>query len=169
MYWRSRGDLSPNLVPYRRVLIVGAHVLLVPLAYFAAYVIRFDFRVPGPELRVFLATLPYLLAIRLSVFARYGLFRGRWRHVGLRGLGDLGVATTLSTALFVAFLFVFGWPAALPRSVFVLDWLSIVLLSGGLGFAAGAFAESQRLKHDDSEQQMHTIVQHCTAPPTSDT
>src|SRR5262245_11327755 len=143
MRWLFPMDLSPNLVSYRRVLIVGAHVLLVPLAYFAAYLVRFDFRVPGPELRVFLATLPYLLAIRLAVFAHYGLFRGYWRHVGLRDLVDLGVATTLSTALFVAFLFVFGWPAAMPRSVFVLDWLSIVFLSGGLRFVARAFREGQ--------------------------
>ena len=143
MRWRLPLDLSPDLVSYRRVLIVGAHVLLVPLAYFAAYAIRFDFRVPPPELRVFFATLPYLLAIRLAVYARYGLFRGYWRHVGLRDLVDLGVATTLSTALFTAFLFVFGWPPALPRSVFVLDWLSVVFLSGGLRFAARAFHEGQ--------------------------
>jgi FlaA1/EpsC-like NDP-sugar epimerase len=136
-------DLSPDLVSYRRVLIVGAHVLLVPLAYYAAYAIRFDFRVPAAELRVFWATLPYLLAIRLAVFARYGLFRGYWQHVGLRDLVDLGIATSLSTALFVGFLFVFGWPGALPRSVFVLDWLSVVFLSGGLRFAARAFREGQ--------------------------
>jgi FlaA1/EpsC-like NDP-sugar epimerase len=136
-------DVSPNLVLYRRVLIVGAHILLIPLAYFAAYAVRFDFRVPAAELRVFFATLPYLLAIRLSVFAKYGLFRGYWRHVGLRDLVDLGVATTLSTALFAAFLFVFGYPPALPRSVFVLDWLSVVFLSGGLRFVSRAFREGQ--------------------------
>jgi FlaA1/EpsC-like NDP-sugar epimerase len=136
-------DLSPDLVSYRRVLIVGAHVLLVPIAYFLAYTIRFDFRVPSAEMRVFWATLPYLLTLRLAVFARYGLFRGYWRHVGLRDLVDLGVATTLSTALFAGFLFVFGWPGALPRSVFVLDWLSVVFLSGGLRFVARAFREGQ--------------------------
>ncbi len=143
MRWRLPLDLSPDLVSYRRVLIVGAHVLLVPLAYFAAYAIRFDFRVPPAELRAFVATLPYILAIRLAVFARYGLFRGYWRHVGLRDLVDLAVATTMSTALFVVFLYVFGWPSALPRSVFVLDWLSVVFLSGGLRFAARAFSEGQ--------------------------
>ena len=143
MRWRLPMDLSPDLVSFRRVLIVVAHVLLVPLAYYAAYAIRFDFRVPPAELRAFWATLPYLLAIRLAVFARYGLFRGYWRHVGLRDLVDLGVATTLSTALFVGFLFVFGWPGALPRSVFVLDWLSVVFLSGGLRFVARAFREGQ--------------------------
>jgi FlaA1/EpsC-like NDP-sugar epimerase len=136
-------DLSPNVLSYRRALIVGTHVLLVPLAYLAAYAIRFDFRIPEPEFRVFLATLPYLLAIRLAVYARYGLFRGYWRHVGLRDLIDLGVATTLSTTLFVAFLFVFGWPPALPRSVFLLDWLSVVFLSGGLRFVTRAFKEGQ--------------------------
>ena len=35
------------------------------------------------------------------------------------------------------------WPPALPRSVFLLDWLSIVFLSGGLRFAARAFREGQ--------------------------
>ncbi|HUC39624.1 MAG TPA: nucleoside-diphosphate sugar epimerase/dehydratase [Gemmatimonadales bacterium] len=143
MRWHSPLDLSPNVVSYRRVVIVAAHILLVPLAYFAAYSIRFDFRIPEPELRVFLATLPYLLGIRLAVYARYGLFRGYWRHVGLRDLVDLGVATTLSTALFVAFLFVFGWPPAMPRSVFLLDWLSVVFLWGGLRFVARAFMEGQ--------------------------
>jgi FlaA1/EpsC-like NDP-sugar epimerase len=135
--------LSSDLVSYGRVMIVGAHILLVPLAYYAAYAIRFDFRVPPAELRVFFATLPYFVTIRLAVFARYGLFRGYWRHVGLRDLVDLGVATTLSTSLFAVFLFVFGWPAALPRSVFILDWLSVVFLSGGLRFVARAFREGQ--------------------------
>src|ERR1044071_5324822 len=143
MRWRIPMDLSPDLVSYRRVLIVGAHILLVPLGYYAAYAIRFDFQIPAAELRVFWATLPYLLAVRLAVFARYGLFRGYWRPVGLRDLVDLGVATTLSTALFVAFLFVFGWPVALPRSVFVVDGLTVVFLSGGLRFAARAFREGQ--------------------------
>src|SRR5688572_12524679 len=143
MRWQFPMVVSPNLVSYRRVFIIGAHILLIPLAYFAAYAIRFDFQIPAAELRVYLATLPYFLAIRLAVFARYGLFRGYWRHVGLRDLVDLGVATTLSTALFATFLFVFGWPPALPRSVFILDWLSVVFLSGGLRFLARAFREGQ--------------------------
>ena len=144
MRWgRTPLELGSGVVAHRRAFIVAAHLLLVPLAYYAAFGIRFDFDIPAAELRVCLATLPYLLAIRLGVFARYGLFRGYWRHVGLRDLVDLGVATTLSTALFAVFLFVFGWPAAMPRSVFVLDWLSVVFLSGGLRFVARAFREGQ--------------------------
>jgi len=30
-----------------------------------------------------------------------------------------------------------GWPTGMPRSVFVLDWLIMVFLSGGLGLRPG--------------------------------
>ncbi|HEV8305275.1 MAG TPA: nucleoside-diphosphate sugar epimerase/dehydratase [Gemmatimonadales bacterium] len=128
---------------YRRVLIVAVHLILIPLAYFGAFATRFDFHVPPDELYRWATTLPYLLVVRLLVFERYGLFRGYWRHVGLRDLVDLAMATTLSTALFAALLVATGWPLGLPRSVFLLDWVSIVFLSGGLRFAARAFREGQ--------------------------
>ena len=132
-----------RLLSYRRVLIVAVHLILIPAAYFGAFGARFDFHIPPAELRTFARTLPYLLVVRLLIFAWYGLFRGYWRHVGLRDLVDLGVAATLSTALFAGALIATGWPAALPRSVFLLDWLGLVFLSGGLRFAARAFREGQ--------------------------
>src|SRR5258708_40125144 len=92
------GTVPARLLSYRRVLIVGVHLLLIPLAYLGAFGARFDFTIPPAELRTFARTLPYLLVIRLLVFAWYGLFRGCWRHAGLRDLADLGAATTLSTA-----------------------------------------------------------------------
>src|SRR6266498_415374 len=135
--------LAPGLVSYRRVLILVAHLILIPLAYFAAFAIRFDFHIPAWEIGRFVATLPYLIVVRLIVFERYGLFRGYWRHVGMRDLVDLGAATTLSTALFAGALLIVGWPVGMPRSVFVLDWLNMVFLSGGLRFVARAFNEGQ--------------------------
>ena len=136
-------DLPPELVSYRRALILAAHLLLIPVAYFAAFGIRFDFQIPAADLSRFVATLPYLVVIRMIVFERYGLFRGYWRHVGLRDLVDLAAATTISTALFALTLLLVGWPSGLARAVFLLDWLCMVFLSGGLRFAARAFREGQ--------------------------
>ncbi len=134
-------DLPPGLVSYRRALIFLANLLLIPLAYLAAFAIRFDFHIPAWEWDRYVATVPYLVIVRLIVFERYGLFRGYWRHVGMRDLVDLGAATTLSTCLFAGVLLLVGWPTGMPRSVFVLDWLNMVFLSGGLRFAARAFRE----------------------------
>src|SRR5438876_985654 len=71
--------VSARLLSYRRVLIVGVHLVLIPLAYLGAFGARFDFQIPPAELRTVARTLPYLLVIRLLIFAWYGLFRGYWR------------------------------------------------------------------------------------------
>ena len=136
-------DVPPAVLSYRRVLILLANLALIPVAYYAAFAIRFDFHIPDFELDRFIQTVPYLVVVRLIVFERYGLFRGYWRHVGMRDLVDLGAATTLSTSLFVGVLMIVGWPTGMPRSVFVLDWLNMVFLSGGLRFVARAFREGE--------------------------
>src|SRR3979490_1215009 len=89
--------LPSRVVSYRRALIIAVHAALIPLSYLAAFALRFDFSIPPIEWRHYWSTLPYLFVLRFIVFERVGLFRGYWRHVGLRDLVDLGVAVTVST------------------------------------------------------------------------
>ncbi|HEX5439226.1 MAG TPA: polysaccharide biosynthesis protein [Gemmatimonadaceae bacterium] len=137
---RARGApaaewLATALLRHRRPVIVATHVVLISLAYLLAYALRFDLRVPPRALRLFAITLPWLLVIRLATFARYGLYRGYWHHVGLHDLIAVAKAATLSSALFVLGLAVGGVLRAVPRSVFVIDWMVIVLGAGGVRFA----------------------------------
>src|SRR5689334_12232345 len=94
--------LPTRLIIHRRTLIVAINVVLIPLAYFAAYAVRFDFAVPPVEVARFWATLPYLFALRVAVFYLFGLYRGYWKHVSLRDLLDLLGAVSLSSSLFIA-------------------------------------------------------------------
>src|SRR3989441_631997 len=87
---------------YRRALILLVHIALIPLAYLTAFELRFDFRIPPTEFVHFSATVWYLLAIRLLVFQPFGLYRGYWKHVGLKDLVDLSAAVTLSSVLFTS-------------------------------------------------------------------
>ena len=131
------------LKPYRRALPFALHVLLIPTSYLGAFALRFDLRLPPDALAAFAGTAAYLLALRLLMFERFGLFKGYWRHVGLRDLVALTSAVTLSSILFLATLYVIGRLDVLPRSVLALDWLMMVFLSGGLRFGARAFQEGQ--------------------------
>jgi FlaA1/EpsC-like NDP-sugar epimerase len=135
--------VSPRLIGYRRALILGVNVAIIPLAYAAAFTLRFEFHPPPAEWAHFWTTVPYLLGLRLLVFQVLGLHRGYWQHVGLRDLLDLLVAVTLSSALFVMSLFVVGLFHGMPRSVFLLDWLLMVFLSGGIRFTARTLREGQ--------------------------
>ena len=134
----------PSAVPefvlrQRRVLLVGLHVVLVPLVYAAAFALRFDGAVPGPYVATFWATLPLLLVVRLGVFAVFRQYNGWWRHAGLYDLGELGKAAAVSAALFWAANELAGRSALLggprlPHSVVLLDLGATVLCLGGLRF-----------------------------------
>src|SRR5216110_3741542 len=106
--------LPSRPVLYRRTLILLVHVALIPLAYLTAFGLRFDFQIPQQEFAHFQSTVWYLLGIRLIVFWAGGLYRGYWKHVGLRDLVDLGLAVTISSAAFVAALSLLGCCGACP-------------------------------------------------------
>src|SRR3989442_712743 len=141
---------------YRRALILLVHIALIPLAYLTAFELRFDFRIPPTEFVHFSATVWYLLAIRLLVFQAFGLYRGYWKHVGLKDLVDLSAAVTLSSVLFASALPLLGLMTGMPRSVFLLDWVMMIFFSGGIRFAARALRESQlaRTRLDDGRRTL---------------
>jgi len=136
--------MLPNtLVRFRRPLIVIAHLLLIPLAYRFAFTLRFDLTMPEDVRPLYWATLPYVMGGRLLAFALFGLFQGWWRHVGMRDLIDLVQAVTLSSALLLVTLFFGAGLEGFPRSLLALDWITAILVFGGLRFTVRAFREER--------------------------
>ena len=132
--WMIRWILS-----HRRAILVGLHVMLVPIVYATAFSLRFDSQVPPAYIHAFWVTMPLLLVLRLSVFAGFRQYNGWWRHVGLYDLTQLLKAVTVSSLLFGLVTIVghaFGWipGVALPRSVLLLDWGTSILCFGGVRF-----------------------------------
>lgn len=136
--------MLPNaLVQFRRPLIVAFHLLLIPLAYRLAFALRFDLDIPSDMDALYWATLPYLLVGRLAAFALFGLFHGWWRHVGMRDLLDLVRAVTLSSVFLLIALFFGQQVGGYPRSLVALDWITAILVFGGVRFAVRAFREER--------------------------
>jgi FlaA1/EpsC-like NDP-sugar epimerase len=148
--------LSPTqLIKYRRSIIVAGNIAIIPAAYLGAFLLRFDFRIPGQYWNVFLSTVPFVLMARLVVFHYFGLYRGYWRHVSMRDLVDLVAAATVSSGVFLGALFLLKALPELPRSILLLDWLMIVFLSGGLRFAARWIREGRlSLRPDEGKRTL---------------
>lgn len=135
--------LSPELpdfaLRHRRAILVGLHVVLIPLIYAAAFALRFDGHVPAVYVTTFWVTLPVLFVLRLGVFATLRQYNGWWRHVGLYDLTELFKAVTISSVLFLIAVFLMkelaGLPSTrLPRSILLLDWGTAILCFGGIRF-----------------------------------
>jgi len=117
-------------LPYKReVASVVLDSILIVVAYYAAYVLRFEeaFAVNKPML---IRTLVPVLVCQLSGLAFSGAYRGMWRYTGLSDLLRLGRGITLGTVVSVLYLLFTTRFAGLSRAVFVVDWLLLAMLVG---------------------------------------
>ncbi len=58
--------------------------ILVALAYFLAYRLRFDFHVPKRYEQLFEVTIPWIMPATLAVLAAFGLYQRLWTYVSQR-------------------------------------------------------------------------------------
>jgi UDP-GlcNAc:undecaprenyl-phosphate GlcNAc-1-phosphate transferase len=86
------------------------------------------------EWRVFLQTLPIVLALKLALFLAAGVYRGLWRYAGLHDLGRYAGGVALGSAATVLCAGIVGGFAQLRPSVFVIDALLLLLAIAGSRF-----------------------------------
>ena len=124
------------LLSHRKLLVIVAHAAMIGLAYALAFFMRFDFSVPAGHWGTFITTLPVLMALRLIVFDRLGLYQGMWRYVSLQDLQSILTAVSLSGIVFAAVVMLtYGYGdvgPGFPRSVFILDWVLCTALVAGV-------------------------------------
>ncbi len=127
----------------RRPIVVLVHLGLWTVGFAVSLQLRFDGSISQPwRSRAPLALL-VLLACRLVAYYVAGLFHGLWRYAGLPELKNLVQATTLASLAFVG-IGTMVHESQMPRSVYVGEWLSAIVLVGGVRFAIRLFKERQR-------------------------
>jgi UDP-GlcNAc:undecaprenyl-phosphate/decaprenyl-phosphate GlcNAc-1-phosphate transferase len=112
----------------RRIFEVLLDVVLVALAYYGAYVLRWDGALGGEQLEILLRTLPLVIMIEMAFFLLGGVYRGLWRYVGINDLlvvsKSVAAGATVST-LAVFAIYSFKGPS---RAVFLLNMLLLLVL-----------------------------------------
>ena len=128
--------LRGTVVYQRRVVVIGVHLLMIPLAYLCALNLRFEFAIPADFREVAQLTLLMVVGIRMATFAFFGLFHGWWRHAGMHDLLSIGKAVTVSSVIFAGALYLAGLLPGFPRSVLLLDWLLALFVMSGARLSA---------------------------------
>jgi FlaA1/EpsC-like NDP-sugar epimerase len=124
------------------------------LALALAFQLRFEFHVPAQYSPFLGLWLPVLLAFRTLAFYQAGLFRGLWRYTGAPDLVSIVRGTTLATAVFAAALY--ATSSWLPRSIIAIEWLTSLVMVGGVRFAARTIrpARLRRLTPESAAQRI---------------
>jgi len=116
-----------------RALLAFLHdVAAVGLAWLGAYWLRFNLEIPPA---VFLQTafvaLPGVIAVHAVVFWLMGLYRGLWRYASLPDLQRILVAVGIAALATPTLFTLLAFPAVIPRSVYLICPLLLVVAMGG--------------------------------------
>ncbi|MFO1434329.1 MAG: nucleoside-diphosphate sugar epimerase/dehydratase [Candidatus Competibacteraceae bacterium] len=106
-------------------------LMMVPLAWFGAYWLRFNLEtIPPAFLQKALALLPLIVTVYGCTFVYFGLYRGIWRFASMHDFMSILKAVTMGATLnAVSIPLLFG-VEGVPRSAFILHALLLVALLG---------------------------------------
>jgi FlaA1/EpsC-like NDP-sugar epimerase len=114
-----------------RLWQLGADALLIALAWYAAWKVRFDFLDVPVFYEPYLSweTILLIVGIKLTIFVGFGFYNRWWRYVSMRDMWRAALGAIVASFLtYVLFYFVSIHEVRLPRSVAALDVLILLAL-----------------------------------------
>lgn len=132
------------VVKYRRIGVTLVHILQAVLANYTAFMLRYESFGITEYRGLFFLYLPLILLIRLGIYLTAGHYKDILRYSSIKEIIRLLYSLTLgSIVFFVLVRFIFG-DTSYPRSVYIIDWLLIIMLSGGGRLSVRVFREYMR-------------------------
>lgn len=122
----SKGIMHP-ILRHRYVLKIFFHGFLILFAFLGSYYLRFEFEIPSRYFPVIREVIPILFLAKAAGFLSFGLFHGWWRYVTIHDVLPIAGGCTLGSFLFWASSYFIYTRAAIPRSVYAIDWLLTLL------------------------------------------
>jgi FlaA1/EpsC-like NDP-sugar epimerase len=135
--------MKKALLNSRSALALGHDIVAACIAWYAAYLLRFNLELPLEHYAVMLQMLWLVLPLQAFAFISFGLYRGTWRFASVLDLKRILLTVAVAAVLLVALLFMLSTSLRVPRSVLILDPILLVLMMGGSRFVYRAIKEHQ--------------------------
>ncbi len=126
----DRRGITPILIEItyrRRIFEVLLDVVLITVAYYTAYLLRFE-GVPGGNFDYFLKSLPLVISCQIFWLYIMGVYRGVWESASLRDLTGYIKAITGGTVMPVLILLLLYRFYSFSRAVFGIYWILMLIL-----------------------------------------
>ncbi len=130
----------PSVNP-RSLLAFGHDLAAACAAWVLAYWLRLNLDIPDAFTASLLTAMAICIPVQALAFHWFGLYRGVWRFASLPDLRRIMLAVITGSLAGPFVLLMSGNIAGVPRSVFVLEPLLLVLIMGGSRFAYRSWKE----------------------------
>ncbi|SEF87721.1 polysaccharide biosynthesis protein [Nitrosomonas ureae] len=142
-----------------RTFIAFTHdFIAVAVAWWLAYLCRFNFEIPEVSVIFLLQTLPWIVLIQGGAFLWFGLYRGLWRYASLPDLKRIVVAVAVGSVAVTLMLWLFGLLRNVPGAVIMLAPLLLLLIMGGSRLIYRAWKERRLYSLESYEAKLVLIL-----------
>ncbi len=123
--------MKNKLLQKNFLIVIGVDALLLSAAWYASFLLRFNFEIPVESLQVMSRLLPLILLIKIITFYLFDLYRGMWRYTSISDVLSIIKATSVGSLLVVSLVLFSHSFTGFARSVFVIDWvLTVTFICG---------------------------------------
>lgn len=129
-----QGNLFSFLVDFsykRRIAEVLFDLVLMTLAYYGAFLLRFGGTIPARQIYFFERFAPLVLGVEMVLFLAGGLYRGIWRYVGIEDVIVIVRCVTLAGAGAAAAVLLTQVTPRLSLAVLMLNAILLLMLVAG--------------------------------------
>jgi FlaA1/EpsC-like NDP-sugar epimerase len=139
-----------------RLFAALGEVLLVALSVTIAWLLKFDFTLPNPQ--VLFSAMPILVLLRIAGMARFNLFHGYWRYTGISDALDILKAVALGSVVFlVAERWILG-EKRFPLSVYCIELVLTVCMLIGVRVVARAVLQNVQSSTDRDNRKTVVVI-----------
>jgi FlaA1/EpsC-like NDP-sugar epimerase len=133
--------MKKTLINFRTALALAYDLIAVSLAWYGAFLLRFNFELLPGYFVLFKQTLLIVLFTKAISFLSFGLYRGTWRFASIPDLRRIFLSVALSGLVLAALFFMINTNDRVPRSILIIDPLLLFFVMGGGRFIYRAFKE----------------------------
>lgn len=151
--------------------LVLLDAVLIVLALYAGYLLRFDFVLLNRDYNQFLLVVPFFLVVRLSLFALFNLYRGLLRYASVGEMVAIFFSVALGTVIIsAANLLIIPFVPAMqdfpefanhlqrvPWPVVIIEFFMTFLLVAGARFSRRVLV-SELLNRPDTDELTRVVV-----------
>jgi FlaA1/EpsC-like NDP-sugar epimerase len=134
-------SISENIIRrHRRAVVILVHFIHIVLANILAFLIRFESVAPE-YFEMMLLYLPVLAVIRLVFYLGAGVYKDIWSFSSINDMIKIIKSATFGSIVFVVLVSFIVGDMSYPKSIYILDWLLLIIISGGTRLIIRVFRE----------------------------
>ncbi|MCK4809741.1 MAG: polysaccharide biosynthesis protein [Candidatus Omnitrophica bacterium] len=120
-------------ISWQENLVFLTDIVIIIFCYTAAFFIRFDGVLSLEYFSITLKTLPLVIVFRTAALMYFKLHKSIREYASIKDLTQIIKAVTVSSVVVVAGIMTFRLEG-FPRSIFIIDWLLLVIALSGTRF-----------------------------------